>query len=40
MAYQWLALRKNRLGDAMTAHGVTNLVISLWTIYRGDWRFT
>lgn len=40
MAYQWLALRKNRLGDSMTAHGVTNLVISIWTIYRGDWRFT
>lgn len=40
MAYQWLALRRNRLGDAMTAHGITNLVISLWTIYRGDWNFT
>ncbi len=40
MAYQGLVLRKNRLGDAMMAHGVTNLVISLWTIYRGDWRFT
>ncbi len=40
MAYQWLCLRKNRLGDAMTAHALTNLIISFWTIYRGDWRFT
>jgi uncharacterized protein len=40
MAYQWLVLRRNRLGDAITAHAVTNLVISAWTIYRGEWRFT
>lgn len=40
MAYQWLVLRRNRLGDAITAHAVTNLVISVWTIQRGEWRFT
>lgn len=40
MAYQWLVLRRNRLGDAITAHAVTNFVISAWTIYRGEWRFT
>ena len=40
MVYQWLVLRRNRLGDAITAHAVTNFAISAWTIYRGEWRFT
>lgn len=38
-AYQWLVLRKNRLGDAMTAHAITNLLLGLWVISRGDWKF-
>ena len=28
-AYQWLVLRKNRLGDAMTAHAITNFLLGL-----------
>ena len=40
LAYQFLTLRRNRIGDAMTAHAITNLLISLWTLWRGEWRFT
>ncbi len=38
--YQWLVIRHKRLGDAMLAHGVTNLVISIWAITTGQWKFT
>jgi len=39
MAYQWLVLRKNRLGDAMTAHAITNLMLGIWVVWRGAWNF-
>jgi hypothetical protein len=38
-AYQWLVIRKNRLGDAMTAHAITNCLLGLWIIWRGAWQF-
>jgi hypothetical protein len=38
-AYQWLVLRKNRLGDAMTAHAITNFLLGVWIVWRGAWRF-
>ncbi len=38
-AYQGLVLRKKRLGDAMTAHAVTNFLLGLWVVWRGDWKF-
>jgi hypothetical protein len=38
-AYQWLVLRKNRLGDAMTAHAITNFLLGGWVIWRGAWNF-
>ncbi len=38
-AYQALVLRKGRLGDAIVAHGITNFLLALWVIWRGDWRF-
>ena len=38
-AYQWLVLRKNRLGDAMTAHAITNFLLGLWVVGRGAWQF-
>ena len=38
-AYQWLVIRKNRLGDAMTAHAITNFLLGLWIIWRGAWHF-
>ena len=34
MAYQWLVLRKNRLGDAMTAHAITNFLLGVWVAWR------
>lgn len=38
-AYQGLVVRKKRLGDAMTAHAITNLLLGLWVIGKGDWKF-
>ena len=39
LAYQWLVVRKQRLGDAMTAHAVTNFLLGLWVIGKGAWQF-
>ena len=39
LAFQWLVLRKNRLGDAMTAHAITNFLLGLYVIWRGAWNF-
>lgn len=38
-AYQWLVLRKNRLGDAMTAHAITNFLLGVWIVWRHAWNF-
>lgn len=38
-AYQWLVLRKNRLGDAMTAHAITNFLLGIYIVWRGAWWF-
>lgn len=39
LAYQGLVVYKNRLGDAMTAHAITNFLLASWVIWRGDWSF-
>lgn len=41
MAYQWLVIRKNRLGDAMTAHAITNCLLGVWVVWKGGpaWKF-
>ena len=39
LAYQWLVIRKHRLGDAMTAHAITNFLLGLWVIWKGAWNF-
>lgn len=39
LAYQGLVVRTNRLGDAITAHTVTNLLLALWVIGRGAWHY-
>ncbi|PWU17912.1 MAG: CAAX prenyl protease-related protein [Verrucomicrobia bacterium] len=39
VAYQGLVVRKNRLGDAMTAHAVTNLMLGCWIVWRHQWSF-
>ncbi len=38
-AFQWLAIRKHRLGDAMTAHAITNFLLGGWIVWRGAWQF-
>ena len=38
-AYQWLVLRRNRLGDAMTAHAITNFLLGIWVVWKGAWQF-
>lgn len=39
LAYQGLVIRKNRLGDAMIAHAITNFLLGLWVVWKGDWSF-
>ena len=39
LAYQWLVIHKNRLGDAMTAHAITNLLLGVWVVWKGAWKF-
>jgi uncharacterized protein len=38
-AYQWLVCRKDRLGDAMAAHAITNFLLALWVITRQAYYF-
>ena len=38
-AFQWLVLRKNRLGDAMTAHAITNFLLGAWVVWKHAWNF-
>ena len=39
LLFQFLVLRKGRLGDAIVAHAITNFLLSLWVYWRGDWAF-
>ena len=38
-AYQGLVIRKNRLGDAITAHAITNFLLAIWVVTRHAYRF-
>jgi len=38
-AFQGLVCWKKRLGDAITAHAITNLLLGLWVVTRGEWKF-
>lgn len=38
-AYQGLVCRRKRLGDAITAHAVTNFLLGLWVVWKGAWHF-
>jgi len=38
-AFQWLVIRKNRLGDAMTAHAITNFLLGVWIVWKHAWHF-
>lgn len=41
MAYQWLVIRRGHLGDAMTAHAITNFLLGVYVVYQGGeaWKF-
>jgi membrane protease YdiL (CAAX protease family) len=39
LAYQGLVIRHGRLGDAMTAHAITNFLLALWVVGKGAWHF-
>jgi CAAX prenyl protease-like protein len=38
-AYQGLVIRRNRLGDAITAHATTNLLLGIWVIIYDAYAF-
>src|SRR5262245_13853953 len=38
-AYQGLVCWKKRLGDAISAHAITNFLLALWVTGRGAWKF-
>jgi CAAX prenyl protease-like protein len=37
--FQGLVCWKGRLGDAITAHAITNLLLGLWVVWRPAWNF-
>ena len=37
--YQGLVCRKGLLGDAMTAHAITNFLLGIWVVWKGAWQF-
>src|SRR5207249_3240787 len=39
LSYQGLVIWKRRLGDAMTAHAVTNFLLGVWVVWKGAWNF-
>jgi CAAX prenyl protease-like protein len=39
LTYQGLVCRKGRLGDAMTAHAITNFLLGIWVITRQAYHF-
>jgi CAAX prenyl protease-like protein len=39
IGYQLLVLKKNRLGDAISAHAITNLLLALWVVWKSAWNF-
>jgi len=39
LAYQGLVCWKNRLGDAITAHAITNLLLGCWVVWQKAWHF-
>lgn len=38
-AYQWLVIRRGDLGDAITAHAITNALLGGWVLWRDAWKF-
>jgi len=38
-AYQALVIQKRRLGDAIVAHAITNLLLGVWVVRKEAWQF-
>lgn len=38
-AYQALVIWRGNLGDAITAHAITNWLLGIWVVTRGAWQF-
>jgi len=38
-AFQGLVIKKNRLGDAITAHAITNFLLGIWVVGKQAWLF-
>jgi CAAX prenyl protease-like protein len=38
-AFQGLVCWKKRLGDAITAHTITNVLLGIWVVWKGAWQF-
>jgi CAAX prenyl protease-like protein len=39
IAYGWLVIYKKRLGDAMTSHAITNIMLGIYVAWKGAWQF-
>lgn len=39
IVFQALVLWRRRLGDAITAHAIANLLLGLWVVGKGEWHF-
>jgi len=39
MCYAFAVQRRGRLGDAIAAHGFTNLLLAVWVLVTGNWQF-
>jgi CAAX prenyl protease-like protein len=41
LAYQWLVIRRGHLGDAITAHAITNFLLGVYVVWAGGeaWKF-
>ena len=37
--YQWLACRKNGIGEAIFAHATTNFLLGVWVVWQSAWQF-
>ena len=38
MLYAFVMTRRGRLGDAIAAHGFTNLLLGVWVLVTGNWQ--
>jgi uncharacterized protein len=41
LAFQWLVFRSGHLGDAITAHAITNFLLGVYVVWVGGeaWKF-